>query len=314
MKKYIVALSFLITGQAIYSQGCNEIFISEYVEGWSNNKAIELYNPTENAIDLSAYRLERYSNGSPSAAEIQKLTLEGIIQPNDVFVVVIDKRNPDGTDQEAPVWDELQSQADWFACPVYDDNNTMYFNGNDAVVLRKISGNTVVDVFGKIGEDPGDPNDGGGWNNVAPDFSWSLNGATAWTANHTLIRKSDIVDGDTNPVDGFDVSAEYDSLPANTFENLGLHSSVCGSTNINRISALELRVYPNPADGGVLMLTAPGRIEKIVLLQLNGQIAATFEGNNHSMEIDISAIAAGLYIVQTWCESGIVLTERVTLK
>lgn len=314
MKKYIVALSFLSIGHAIYSQGCNEIFISEYVEGWSNNKAIELYNPTESPIDLSAYRLERYSNGSPSAAENQKLTLEGIIQPNDVFVIVLDKRDPDGTGQEAPVWDELQAVADWFACPVYDDNNAMYFNGNDAMVLRKISGNVVVDVFGKIGEDPGDPNDGGGWNNVAPDFAWSLNGATAWSANHTLIRKPDIVDGDTSPIDGFNVGAEYDSLPANTFDNLGMHSSVCGSTNIRRVATLELTVYPNPADGGLLKITAPERIEKIVFLQLNGQVAATFEGSNKSMDLDISAIPTGLYLVQTWCESGIVLTERVTVK
>ena len=31
----------------------------------------------------------------------------------------------------------------------------MYFNGNDAMVLRKISTNTPVDIFGVIGEDPG---------------------------------------------------------------------------------------------------------------------------------------------------------------
>ena len=41
---------------------CTDLFISEYLEGWSNNKAIEIFNPTDAAVDLSDYRLERYSN------------------------------------------------------------------------------------------------------------------------------------------------------------------------------------------------------------------------------------------------------------
>ena len=40
-----------------------DLFISEYVEGSSYNKALELYNGTGSAIDLSGYTLERYSNG-----------------------------------------------------------------------------------------------------------------------------------------------------------------------------------------------------------------------------------------------------------
>ena len=35
------------------AQDCSELFISEYAEGWSNNKAIEIYNPTGADIDLS---------------------------------------------------------------------------------------------------------------------------------------------------------------------------------------------------------------------------------------------------------------------
>ena len=54
------------------------------------------------------------------------------------------------------VWDELAEAADLWVCAVYEDNNTMYFNGNDAMVLRKISTNAAIDIFGKIGEDPGE--------------------------------------------------------------------------------------------------------------------------------------------------------------
>ena len=44
----------------------SDLFISEYVEGSSNNKAIELFNGTGAAVDLAAggYQLQLYFNGS----------------------------------------------------------------------------------------------------------------------------------------------------------------------------------------------------------------------------------------------------------
>jgi len=115
---------------------CDEVFISEYIEGWGNNKAVEIYNPTNAVIDMSNYRLERYSNGATAAADNQKVDLSGTLFPDSVLVYVLDKQDPDGVDFEAPVWDELAAAADVWLCPVYDENNTMYFNGNDALVLR----------------------------------------------------------------------------------------------------------------------------------------------------------------------------------
>ena len=35
------------------AQDCTELFISEYVEGSHNNKALEIYNPTDTDIDLN---------------------------------------------------------------------------------------------------------------------------------------------------------------------------------------------------------------------------------------------------------------------
>ncbi len=43
--------------------GGSELYISEYVEGSSNNKYLELYNPTDEAIDLSQYALDLNTNG-----------------------------------------------------------------------------------------------------------------------------------------------------------------------------------------------------------------------------------------------------------
>ena len=74
MKKTLLVLTTIITSMT-FAQDCSELFISEYVEGWSNNKAIEIYNPTANPIDLSEYMLIRYSNGGTTT------TTQNGIQP-----------------------------------------------------------------------------------------------------------------------------------------------------------------------------------------------------------------------------------------
>ncbi len=43
-----------------------DLFISEYIEGGSSNKAIEIYNGTGVPVDLSQYSIELYSNGATS--------------------------------------------------------------------------------------------------------------------------------------------------------------------------------------------------------------------------------------------------------
>ena len=69
MNKLLPAFALLLsTFSFAQLTDCNDLFISEYVEGWSNNKALEIYNPTDEAIDLSAYMVIRYSNGSTSAS------------------------------------------------------------------------------------------------------------------------------------------------------------------------------------------------------------------------------------------------------
>ena len=112
-----------------------DLFISEYVEGSSNNKAIEIYNPGTTAVDLAAtgYKLQQYSNGSPTVSLTINLT--GSVAPGDVYVFSHALANA-----------AILAQADQSA-------NLGLFNGNDAVALVK--GTEIVDVIGQIGVDPG---------------------------------------------------------------------------------------------------------------------------------------------------------------
>ncbi len=206
------ALPFTGYAQLLGGGGdCSDLIISEYVEGWDNNKAVELYNPTGSPINLANYQLARYPNGSTTPSIIG---LQGIIQPYDVKVLVIDKRDPNGTGLEEPIWQDLEIVGDTFLTPFYNfPTSAMYFNGNDAVALLT-SSNVIIDIMGRIGEDPGSA----GW--------WDQN-FVPWTQNHTMVRKSTVVQGDANGFDTFYPDIQWDSLPANTFTDLGFHECEC---------------------------------------------------------------------------------------
>lgn len=65
MKRALLFIGTIMTMMS-HAQDCSDLFISEYVEGWSNNKALEIYNPTSSTIDLSEYMVIRFPSGVAS--------------------------------------------------------------------------------------------------------------------------------------------------------------------------------------------------------------------------------------------------------
>ena len=123
--KNMVAISSLLALPA-----SADIIISEYVEGGSYNKAIELYNTSNNTIDLSDYTLNIYFNGKTSASSI---ALTGTVASQQTYVLA----HRDIASSASP-----------------DFNSTrILFNGDDAITLER-NGN-VIDSIGTIGQDPG---------------------------------------------------------------------------------------------------------------------------------------------------------------
>jgi hypothetical protein len=104
----------------------SDLFISEYVEGLSNNKAIEIYNGTGNSVDLSAYSIKKQTNGAGVYSTEQ--ILSGTLANNDVYVYA-------NTSANATILGVADS----------NNNTTMTFNGNDAVALFK-SGEQIDEV------------------------------------------------------------------------------------------------------------------------------------------------------------------------
>lgn len=325
MKRTLLVLSTII-GSMSFAQDCSDLFISEYVEGWSNNKALEIYNPTSNPIDLSQYYIARFSNGSASATAGNAVQLTGTVNPGDVHVAVLDKRDPLGTGQEAPVWDSLQARADAFYCPVYNTSNAFYFNGNDALVLGKGSASTpqsgtLIDIFGKIGEDPGI-----GW---TTNFPYVSSGDTV-TKDYSLIRKSTIRKGVVNPVISFfNPLLEYDSIPATvilpapppatgdwTYGNwfsLGEHTCDCFTAGAEEIAKEAVNVYPNPTTGK-FYVKGTGDYSTIYVVNSLGQEVKRINNNNKTvLSIDLGE-RKGVYFVKLEGDNKDTITKRVIIK
>jgi predicted extracellular nuclease len=168
-----------------FARSSAELFFSEYVEGTSNNKAIEIYNPFSGPVDLSAYVIERYSNGAstPSAT----IALEGVLPADEVWVVA----NPMAS---------LLLVADQFS-------SAINFNGDDALAL--VRSGVVLDVFGQIGFDPG--------------IEWLGSDGITSTQDDTLRRRVDVMGGDPNGADAFDPSLEWTRHGLDVFSDLGSH-------------------------------------------------------------------------------------------
>lgn len=171
----------LLAGGAL----ADDLVISEYIEGSSYNKALEIYNGTGTPVDLGDYAVEVYFNGSTSPGA--NISLSGSLAEGEVFVFA-------------------HSSADAAILAEADQTyGGSLFNGDDAVALAGPAG--LVDVIGQIGVDPGSQ-----WGN-----------STTGTQNQTLLRNADVV-GRSDGSGAFDPSVEWTSAGQNNFDDLGQHN------------------------------------------------------------------------------------------
>ena len=172
----------------------NELFFSEYFEGsFGTNKALEIVNVTQNAIDLSDYNLRRQGNGAGDWSI--RYDLVGTLSSGDVVVIA----NSQTTIQE------ILDEADILVTPNFStgEGAALTFNGNDPVGLFK--DDTLIDIIGVF--------DGG-----SADFAKDV----------TLRRKPSVVQPNT----AYDEANEWDSYPADTADGIGSHSTTLSTTDI----------------------------------------------------------------------------------
>jgi hypothetical protein len=172
---------------------CSELFFSEYIEGSSNNKAVEIYNPTTTVIDLSNYSVRLYTNGSATVSS--SVMLSGNLNPGQTYVIANSQANV-----------AILSKANI-------TSGVMSFTGDDALELYNIADVRAVDVIGVIGNDPGD--------------FWVV--GTGTTQNHTLRRMSTIDLGTTVWVGEGDT--QWNVFAQDSFDDVRMHTnSGCGAS------------------------------------------------------------------------------------
>ena len=187
MNKYVLIFALILfscsegsddsseTGNGGSDNQTVNLFFSEYAEGSSNNKYVEIYNPSSTTVNLNNYQIKGTNNGTAWGDNGEReLALGGTLAANSVYIICTDAADP-----------AIIAKAD-LALPY---ESPVHYNGNDAIAIFGIDGSgnfsIIMDVIGNL-TDPGTGN------------GWSVAGTENATKDHTLVRKSSISKGNTN--------------------------------------------------------------------------------------------------------------------
>lgn len=251
------------------NQVSSELFFSEYVEGSSNNKALEIVNNTNADIDLSGFSIKRQKDGGVDGDVWEnELQLSGIILKKDVYVII----------NGSAALQKLKDEAD-FVQPNASETNfgaPINFNGNDPVGLFKEG--VLVDVIG------------------------TYNGGSAnFAINKTLRRKN----GVTKPNTTFDLVNEWDSYPQDTVDDIGTHSTVLG---LQTFENSGFTLFPNPVTSELFITNTLGN-EILSISIFNSIGKRVFITQQISKELDIQFLSKGIYFIKISTENGIFATK-----
>ncbi len=297
MKTLLLSAAALFVALSSSAQ-CDRLFISEYIVGTGNDKAYELYNPTDAAIDLDGYVLQRWSNGEGSSTD--ETILAGSIPAYGTWVVANGQTEDIdlGTFISPAVSPELQALADQLDNPYPAPT---YMNGDDALVLFN-AGLTppILDIFGKPGEDPGD--------------GWSSPDGTIITSNNVMVRKPNITGGVMTPPIVFMPLLEYDTLGLDNWSNLGMHTCDCQTLSTGNQEALDISVYPNLISEGQLVTVETNiAIKEVEMYDLTGKMVKTTLNlvTSNKGQITIGDVSSGVYILNVMMEGNVGFSTRI---
>ncbi len=202
IKRLVLGLVFLTTLAANNaSAAINDLFISEYVEGSSFNKAIELYNGQAKTIDLAEYRLDFYLDGSPTPTF--SCPLSGLLTANTTFVIANSRAA-----SEILIVTDFTSSGVWF-------------DGDDVVTLTHKG--MVIDSIGQVGTN---------------DANLSGDGLLR-SRDRTMRRLPMNAKPDVNIYDEVNFSDQWESFDRNNFDGLGRFITVERGFYLAKQAAVE---------------------------------------------------------------------------
>jgi predicted extracellular nuclease len=265
----VVSAVFCLAGPV---SAATDLYISEYIEGSSYNKAIEFYNDTTSSIDLSAYEVQFYFNGSVTAG--RTINLSGTVAPGKTFVL-----------SHSSADTAILSKAN-------QTSGGSWYNGDDAVVLLK--GGTSIDSLGQIGVDPGS------------EWGTGVNS----TKDNTLRRLASVTSGDIDAYNAFDPSLQWEGFAQDTFDGLGAHTSNGGGTTPTPVAKLiinEVDADTVGADTAEFIELFDGGVGN---QDLTGHVVVLYNGSNDLAyaSYDLNGLqtnAAGYFVIGNAAVPGV---------
>ncbi len=318
MKKILLSLSLIATA-AIANAQCSELFISKYLSNGSNNKAIEIYNPTPSPILLTGkYYLARYKTGTAGTPVPMTFSdtvwLKGTIPSYSTFLVANPEVTPNSGNSNAVCDPRIRAKAsgttgqlgNLYGTYGSSTGDPTYFKGSDVITIEKKVGATVtiVDLFGKRGDVVTTA-----WSSIAPYTGGT--GMGKWiTKGYLMVRKSTIQSGVTTDPSLFNPLAEWDTIakphtPADTaalYNLLGSHTCNCRITGVKELSnSIISSVFPNPTtDNAKITVSSSELIKSYFILSVTGSVIKEeeFTQGKNSFNVDVDYLAKGVYFVK----------------
>ena len=208
MKKLLL---ILLIPFSLFSQ--STLIFSEYGEGSSFNKWVEIYNPTFMSISLDEYRYNFCWNGCDSLEWEFSIPFDSgvVLMPNETYLLV-------------------HNNSDSILLSAANQTTNILSNGDDVIGLLNTSFNTIIDIIGFL--DSAD--------NIS---AWEVDGIIDATRDHTMIRKPDVCGGnigDWSLSDGSNGSSQWIVGVIDDFNDLNNHTSDCiNSTSIEALEPLK---------------------------------------------------------------------------
>jgi len=186
-----------------------DVFFSEYIEGSSSNKAIEIYNGTGAPVDLSQFTVKQSYGGEGwgikggIADSRYVLPLSGTLAAGDVYVIYNSQASASivAVGDTGLIYNGTANGA--------IGSNVAAFTGDDAMGL--FYNDVLIDVIGIPTVDPG--------------TNWPVAGTGA-TSEFTLVRKTAVKTGNTDWAisSGTNTTdSEWEVYPQDSFGYLGEH-------------------------------------------------------------------------------------------